>query len=73
EDPTRIFRAVRFESRYNFKIDKYTENLIKTAISDDVFTKVSGERLREEIVLILKEAQRLNFCISKILINRNSY
>ncbi|MEA3328566.1 MAG: DHHA1 domain-containing protein [Candidatus Omnitrophota bacterium] len=59
EDPTRIFRAVRFESRYNFEIDKYTENLIKTAVSDDMFTKVSGERLREEIVLILKEPRPL--------------
>ena len=32
DDPTRIFRAVRFEQRYGFKIDKHTERLIKTAI-----------------------------------------
>ena len=57
EDPTRIFRAVRFESRYNFRIDKFTEHLIKTAVSYNMFAKVSGERLREEIVLILKEQE----------------
>ncbi|MCK4519215.1 MAG: CBS domain-containing protein, partial [Candidatus Omnitrophica bacterium] len=32
EDPTRIFRAVRFEQRFDFTIDKKTEHLIKTAV-----------------------------------------
>lgn len=59
DDPTRIFRAVRFEQRYNFSIDKYTGNLIKTAMSLDMFEKTSGERLREEITLILREEKPL--------------
>ena len=59
EDPTRIFRAVRFEQRYNFKIDAYTENLIRAAKDLEMFAKTSGERLREEIVLILKEESPL--------------
>ena len=59
EDPTRIFRAVRFESRYNFRIDRFTEHLIKTAVSYNMFARVSGERLREEVVLILKEKEPL--------------
>lgn len=59
EDPTRIFRAVRFEQRYNFKINKQAEHLIKTAISLDMFEKVAGERLREEIIYILNEEEPL--------------
>lgn len=59
EDPTRIFRAVRFEQRYNFKIDAYTENLISGAKDMEMFARTSGERLREEIVLILKEERPL--------------
>ncbi|MFH1855619.1 MAG: CBS domain-containing protein [Candidatus Omnitrophota bacterium] len=59
EDPTRIFRAVRFEQRYDFKIDSHAEHLIKTAVSMDMIGKVAGERLREEIVYILNEEEPL--------------
>lgn len=59
DDPTRIFRAVRFEQRYNFKIDRHTVSLIKNAVKAEMFEKVSGERLREEIVLLLKEKEPL--------------
>lgn len=59
DDPTRIFRAVRFEQRYNFKIEKRTVSLIKNAVKKEMFEKVSGERLREEIVLLLKEKEPL--------------
>jgi len=59
EDPTRIFRAVRFEQRFNFKIDKATQHLIKTAVSLEMFEKVHPQRVREEIVLILSELRAL--------------
>lgn len=59
DDPTRIFRAVRFEQRYDFKIDDRTARLIKNAVKARMFNKVSGERLREEIVLLLKEKEPL--------------
>jgi len=59
EDPTRIFRAVRFEQRYNFKIDTQTEFLIKTAVDMKMFEKVSAERMREELLPILSEAEPL--------------
>jgi tRNA nucleotidyltransferase (CCA-adding enzyme) len=55
EDPTRIFRAVKFEQRYNFKIDNQTEHLIKTAVDMDMFLRVAGERIREELIPILSE------------------
>ena len=59
EDPTRIFRAVRFEQRYNFKIDSQTEFLIRTAVDMKIFEKVSAERMREELLPILCEAEPL--------------
>ena len=55
EDPTRIFRAVRFEQRYNFRIEPRTEELIKTAVSLDMFGRTQKQRIRDEIILILSE------------------
>ena len=57
DDPTRIFRAVRFEQRYGFKIDVATQCLIKEAVSLHMFDKISGERLRNEIILLLREKE----------------
>ncbi len=55
EDPTRIFRAVRFEQRYGFKIEPQTENLAKKAVKMELVFKIMGERLREELIYILSE------------------
>lgn len=56
DDPTRIFRAVRFEARYNFKIDPYTVTLIQKAISNkDLFKRLGNQRVRDEMILILSE------------------
>ena len=55
EDPTRIFRAIRFEQRYHFRMDKDTEKFIQNAITHDLFERLTDERLREEIILILSE------------------
>ncbi|NQT90703.1 MAG: CCA tRNA nucleotidyltransferase [Candidatus Omnitrophica bacterium] len=57
EDPTRIFRAVRFEQRYNFKIEPHTEELIKTAVRLDMFGRTQKQRLRNELILILSEPE----------------
>lgn len=59
EDPTRVFRAIRFEQRFNFRIGKHTANLIKTAVKMDLFYKLSGPRLYGELVLIFSEAEPL--------------
>lgn len=59
DDPTRIFRAVRFEQRYNFRIDEFTARLIRNAVQAEMFNKVSGPRLRTEIELLLKEKEPL--------------
>jgi tRNA nucleotidyltransferase (CCA-adding enzyme) len=55
EDPTRAFRAVRFSERFGFKISKHTENLIKSAIEMNLFDKLSGSRLYEELLLSFNE------------------
>ena len=66
EDPTRVFRAVRFEQRFGFKIGKLTLGLIENAVKMDFFRELSGRRLFSELRQILEEEkpvmalQRLN-------------
>jgi tRNA nucleotidyltransferase (CCA-adding enzyme) len=57
EDPTRIFRAVRFEQRFSFKIDSQTESLIKNAIDMEIISKLTGVRIRDELIAIFEEDQ----------------
>ncbi|MDP8235323.1 MAG: hypothetical protein P9M08_02965 [Candidatus Erginobacter occultus] len=55
DDPTRIFRAVRFRQRLGFTIEPRTEELIRTAVDLRLFEQVSPERLRHELELIFRE------------------
>jgi len=55
DDPTRIFRAVRFEQRFGFTIEKHTEYLIQHAIKQEMFRRVENQRIRDELILIFKE------------------
>lgn len=55
EDPTRVFRAIRFEKRFGFKIGKQTMNLIKNAVKLSFLTRIRGKRIWSELTLILKE------------------
>lgn len=55
EDPTRILRAVRFEQRYNFRIESQTLSLAQNAIKAKMPAKLSGDRIREELKHILGE------------------
>lgn len=57
EDPTRAFRAVRFSERFGFKLSKHTENLIKSALRMDLFDRLSGSRLYEELILTFSETE----------------
>lgn len=59
DDPTRILRAVKFEQRYQFRMDPSTVNLLKDALSQDIFNMVSPERLRNEFIEILEESRPL--------------
>lgn len=53
EDPTRILRAVRFEQRLGFRLEPRTHELLLESL--ELLNRVSGERLRHELELILAE------------------
>ncbi|GAB4374702.1 MAG: CBS domain-containing protein [Elainellaceae cyanobacterium] len=63
EDPTRIFRAVRFAVRLRFQIDPQTEGYIRHAIASGVYHRIQAEvektpalqtRLKQELSYILQ-------------------
>ncbi|MGZ9165627.1 MAG: CCA tRNA nucleotidyltransferase, partial [Anaerolineales bacterium] len=53
DDPTRMYRAVRYEGRYEFKIAEDTLALISEA--RPLVEKLSAQRIRHELDLILEE------------------
>jgi len=55
EDPSRIFRAIRFEKRFNFQLSKLTRSLIENAVKADFLLNLSGKRIFSELQLLLKE------------------
>ncbi len=55
EDPTRVFRAIRFEQRFGFSIGKLTAGLIENAVKMDFFKRLGGRRVFTELRLILEE------------------
>lgn len=55
EDPTRAFRAVRFEARLGFKISKMTASLLEGAVRNNFLTSIDRRRLLQELRLILSE------------------
>ena len=59
DDPTRIFRAVRYAGRYDFRIAETDEILIQEALP--ILPQLSGERIRNEIdrVLLEKHAAKI--------------
>jgi len=55
EDPTRVFRAIRFEQRFGFQIGKHTQNLMKNAMKVGFLERLSGGRILSELLLVLQE------------------
>ena len=55
EDPTRIFRAVRFAGRFGFEIGKQTHSLIKNAVNLKLIETIDGKRIFNELKLIFEE------------------
>ena len=53
DDPTRILRAARLESRLDFHLDPRSEQLIDDALP--LLRRVSGDRIRHELELIFRE------------------
>lgn len=53
DDPTRMFRAARYEQRYGFNIEPHTLQLIGAARS--LIAELSAERVRHELDLVFDE------------------
>lgn len=81
EDPTRIYRAVRFAVRLGFKIEPTTEGYIRYAIASGIYDQTQAEnslarpalqtRLKSELKYILqapywKAALRLLACLDAL-------
>ena len=65
EDPTRIYRAVRFATRLGFELDPQTEGYIRHAIASGIYDRIQSEmektpalqtRLRRELKYLLEAA-----------------
>ena len=56
EDPTRMFRAVRFEQRYGFRMGAQTERFVRNAVDDlHLVRHLSGARICHELELMMRE------------------
>jgi len=55
DDATRILRAIRYEQRLGFELEAQTAQLLKRDIP--MLDTISGDRIRHELELILKEKQ----------------
>ena len=55
DDPTRILRAVRFEQRFDFQIERHSLKLLKSALDQGLVRHVKPERYFEEFKKILAE------------------
>jgi tRNA nucleotidyltransferase (CCA-adding enzyme) len=55
DDPTRIFRAIRFTQRFGFSLEPSTRGLLEEAAATNLIQQLSGPRLCNEILLLLGE------------------
>ncbi len=55
DDPTRIFRAIRFEQRLGFRMDRSTLACLRDAIATGVIRRLSAHRLSGELKRMFAE------------------
>ena len=55
DDPTRVFRALRFEQRFGFTLESETNRLLSESIKTKVFDRLSGFRFFNELKKNLQE------------------
>ncbi len=63
DDPTRMFRAVRYEQRLGLGIANETLRLLQEALAQNALSTVSGDRIRHELELIFDEDR----CVAVLL------
>jgi tRNA nucleotidyltransferase (CCA-adding enzyme) len=57
DDPTRLLRALRYEARLGGRLDERTEELAREAIAAGALDTVSGKRIRDELLDLLRESE----------------
>lgn len=57
DDPTRLLRAVRYEVRLGFRMDRRTDDLARSAAAGGALRTVSGARVRDELMDLLGEPE----------------
>ena len=65
DDPCRIFRAIRFEQRFEFYMEGQTKQLMRSAIENNLIDKLSGVRLMNEIKILLSETDPVR-CVDRM-------
>lgn len=57
EDPTRIFRAIRYENRYGFRMNRHTLGLARGCVEMNLVGDLSSARLRDELIWLFSETE----------------
>ena len=57
DDPTRIFRGIRYENRYGFRMEEHTLRLARGCIEMGLVGDLSSARLRDELEALLEEGE----------------
>jgi tRNA nucleotidyltransferase (CCA-adding enzyme) len=55
DDPTRIFRGIRYEARYGLRLDDHTPSLARGCVEMGLVGDLSSVRLRDELVQLLED------------------
>lgn len=55
DDPTRIFRGIKYASRFNFNFSNETEELVYNAVDRGYINHLSGDRIKSEINSLVNE------------------
>ena len=55
DDPTRIFRGIRYEARHGFRFEEHTARLLRGCIDMGLVGDLSSSRLRDELVTLLED------------------
>ncbi len=55
DDPTRIFRAIRYEARYGLQLEEHSARLARGTIEMGLVGDLSSARLRDELIALLED------------------
>jgi tRNA nucleotidyltransferase (CCA-adding enzyme) len=55
DDPTRIFRGIRYEARHGFRFEEHSARLVRGCIEMGLVGDLSSSRLRDELTALLED------------------